>query len=82
MNVLKSDIINGVVENKIVESMMQGLDSCVIYMEKYNQLNMTEIQECIIKLKQLYPDFQIKQMQYKDNYVLMMLWQPVCCQLF
>lgn len=82
MNNLQYDIRHGIVEKKILESMTLGFDSCVIMREPYKNVNVNEIQLIILELKAIYPDFDFKQLQYKDDYVIMATWQPTCCQLF
>lgn len=82
MNNLQYDIRYGIVEKKMLDAMMLGLDSCVIMKEPYKNLNVNELQIIILELKVIYPDFDFKQLYYKDDYIIMATWQPSCCQLF
>ncbi len=77
MNKLQADIKHGIIENKMYESMMLGFDSCVVFNVPYK----TDIQLLITELKMVYPDFEFKPLQYKNNYIIIASWQPTC-QLF
>jgi hypothetical protein len=82
MNKLQADIKHGIVENKMLESMLLGFDSCVVFNVPCQDINIQDIQSIIVELKILYPDFEFKPLQYKNNYIIMALWQPSCCHLF